>query len=251
MRRLGRSGVGALGLIVVLALWEAICRAGLANVALFPPPSAIAPVLWQLVSTGQFVEPLLQTLWMLLIGYGIACVAGISLGLLMGVNPYAYGLLEPLVEIIRPVPKPALIPALVIFIGIGPGMKITTVALAALFPILIGTLQGVRGIDPVLLGTARTLGCSRWLTLRKIIFPAALPMVLTGMRVSLGMGLALVILAEMLAAETGVGFLVLDLQRSFQVRPMYAWIVILAVTGLLLNTLFERIEDRAVPWRAK
>jgi ABC-type nitrate/sulfonate/bicarbonate transport system permease component len=76
-------------------------------------------------------------------------------------------------------------------------------------------------------------------------------MMLTGMRVSLGMGLALVILAEMLAAETGIGFQVLDLQRSFQVRPMYAWIVILAATGLLLNMLFERIEDRAVPWRAK
>jgi ABC-type nitrate/sulfonate/bicarbonate transport system permease component len=251
MRRLGRTGLGSLSLVLVLALWEAMCRGGMANVALFPPPSQIAPVLWNLLRSGQFFEPWWQTLTMLFAGYAIACVAGISLGLLMGCNVYAYGWLEPLVETIRPVPKPALIPALVIFIGIGPGMKITTVALAALFPILISTLQGVRGVDPVMLATARTLGCSRWQTLRKIIVPAALPMTLTGMRVSLGMGLALVILAEMLAAETGIGFQVLDLQRSFQVRPMYAWIVILAATGLLLNMLFERIEDRAVPWRAK
>lgn len=251
MRSLGRFGVGALAFTLVLLAWETVCRTGLANTALFPAPSQIAPVLWSLLVTGQFLEPLWQTLAMLLAGYGIACVAGVSLGLLMGRNAWAYGLLEPLVEVIRPVPKPALIPAFVIFLGIGPGMKITTVALAALFPILIGTLQGVRGIDPVLLATARTLGCSRWLTLRAIVVPAALPMMLTGMRVSLGMGLALVILAEMLAAETGIGFQVLDLQRSFQVRPMYAWIVILAATGLLLNMLFERIEDRAVPWRAK
>lgn len=251
MHRLGKSGVGALSILLVLAAWELVCRTGIANIALFPAPSQIAPVLWQLIVSGDFAGPLAQTLWMLFIGYGIACVAGVTLGLLMGCNDYAYGLIEPLVEMIRPVPKPALIPAFVIFIGIGPGMKITTVALAALFPVLISTLQGVRGVDPVMLGTARTLGCSRWDTLRKIIVPAALPMILTGMRVSLGMGLALVILAEMLAAETGVGFLILDLQRSFQVRPMYAWIAILAVTGLLLNIVFERIEDRAIPWRAK
>jgi ABC-type nitrate/sulfonate/bicarbonate transport system permease component len=248
---LRRLAVGGLGVALVLAAWEAVCRLGMTNVALFPPPSQIAPVLWELLRTGRFIEPWTQTMAMLFAGYGIACVSGICLGLLMGCNAYAYGLLEPLVEMVRPIPKPALIPAFVIFIGIGPGMKITTVALAALFPILISTLQGVRGIDPVMLATARTLGCSPAQTLRKIIVPGALPMMLTGMRVSLGMGLALVILAEMLAAESGIGFLVLDLQRSFQVRPMYAWIAILAVTGLLLNLLFERIEDFAVPWRAR
>jgi ABC-type nitrate/sulfonate/bicarbonate transport system permease component len=106
-------------------------------------------------------------------------------------------------------------------------------------------------VDLVMLDTARTLGCTRAQTLWKIVLPSALPMILTGMRVSLGMGLTLVILAEMMAAETGVGFLVVDLQRSFQVRPMYAWIAILAVVGLLLNTLFEYAEHRAVPWRAR
>jgi ABC-type nitrate/sulfonate/bicarbonate transport system permease component len=190
-------------------------------------------------------------LWMLLIGYSTACLFGVLIGLFMGINAYAYGLLEPLVEVVRPIPKPALIPALVIFLGIGPAMEISIVALACMFPILIGTLQGVRGVDPVMTATARTLGCSRSATIWKVVLPSALPMILTGMRVSLGMGLALVILAEMLAAETGVGFLVLDLQRSFQVRSMYAWIVILAVVGLALNAIFERVEDRLVPWRAK
>ena len=248
---LGRKGFGVLSVTATLLLWELICRAGLVNQSLLPPPSQIAPALWKILSSGSFLGPLGQTLGMLLIGYTIACVAGVALGLLMGCSDYAYGLLEPLVEMIRPVPKPALIPAMVIFLGIGAGMEITMVAVAALFPVLINTLQGVRGVDPVLLATARTLGCSRSETIRKIILPAALPMILTGMRVSLGMGLVLVILAEMLAAESGIGFLILDLQRSFQVRPMYAWIAIMAAVGLVLNTLFEMIEDRAVPWRAK
>jgi ABC-type nitrate/sulfonate/bicarbonate transport system permease component len=251
MPELGRRGFGLLSIIGVLLLWELICGLGLVNTSLLPPPSQIAPALWKILVSGSFLAPLQQTLGMLLVGYTIACVTGVALGLLMGCSGYAYGLLEPLVEAIRPLPKPALIPAMVVFLGIGAGMKITMVALAALFPVLINTLQGVRGVDPVLLATARTLGCTRAQTIRKIILPAALPMILTGMRVSLGMGLVLVILAEMLAADSGIGFLILDLQRSFQVRPMYAWIAILAAVGLLLNVLFEMVEDRAVPWRAK
>ena len=251
MPELGRKGFGLLSILGAMLLWELICRAGLVNLSLLPPPSQIAPALWKILASGSFLTPLGQTLGMLLIGYTIACAAGVALGLLMGCSDYLYGLLEPLVEVIRPIPKPALIPAMVVFLGIGAGMKITMVALAALFPVLINTLQGVRGVDPVLLATARTLGCSRLATIRKIILPASLPMILTGMRVSLSMGLVLVILAEMLAAESGIGFLILDLQRSFQVRPMYAWIAILAVVGLLLNVLFEMVEDRAVPWRAK
>jgi ABC-type nitrate/sulfonate/bicarbonate transport system permease component len=251
MPELGRRGFGLLSIIGVLLLWELICGLGLVNASLLPPPSQIAPALWKILLSGSFLAPLQQTLGMLLVGYTIACVTGVALGLLMGCSGYAYGLLEPLVEAIRPLPKPALIPAMVVFLGIGAGMKITMVALAALFPVLINTLQGVRGVDPVLLATARTLGCTRAQTIRKIILPAALPMILTGMRVSLGMGLVLVILAEMLAADSGIGFLILDLQRSFQVRPMYAWIAILAAVGLLLNVLFEIVEDRVVPWRAK
>lgn len=243
--------IGTATMALLLLAWEAAGWAGWINLALLPAPSQIVPQLWQLLVSGSFAIPLGQTLWMLLIGYSTACLLGVLIGLFMAINAYAYGLLEPLVEIVRPIPKPALIPALVIFLGIGSAMKISTVALACMFPILIGTLQGVRGVDPVMTATARTLGCSRSATIWKVMLPSALPMILTGMRVSLGMGLALTILAEMLAADTGVGFLVLDLQRSFQVRSMYAWIVILAVVGLALNAIFERVEDWLVPWRAK
>lgn len=243
--------VGGCAMLALLALWELAGALGWINLILLPAPSQIVPQLWSILASGTFFIPLAETLAMLAAGYGLACSAGIVIGVAMGYSPRCYGLLEPLVELLRPIPKPALVPALALLLGIGATMKIAIVALAALFPVLITTLQGVRGVDPVMLDTARTLGCSRRQTLFKIVIPAALPMILTGMRVSLGMGLALVILAEMMAAETGVGYRVVDLQRSFQVAPMYAWIVILAVVGLLLNSLFEYAEDRAVPWRAK
>jgi ABC-type nitrate/sulfonate/bicarbonate transport system permease component len=243
--------VGCATLLALLGLWELAGALGWINLSLLPSPSQIGLPLWEILASGEFARPLGETLGMFAAGYGLACAVGIALGIAMGFSPRCHGLLEPLVEMLRPIPKPALVPALALFMGIGAGMKITTVALAALFPVLITTLQGVRGVDPVMLDTARTLGCTRAQTLWKIVLPSALPMILTGMRVSLGMGLTLVILAEMMAAETGVGFLVVDLQRSFQVRPMYAWIAILAVVGLLLNTLFEYAEHRAVPWRAR
>lgn len=250
-RSLHRIGLAIASFATLLLVWQIASSRGWVNAALLPAPSRIAPILAELVIGGGFAKPLGQTLATLLAGYAIACLAGVSLGMLMGRSQRAYCLLEPLVEVIRPLPKPALIPVFILFLGLGPAMKITMVALAALFPVLVNTLQGVRSVDPVLIATARTLGCSSWATLRKIVFPAALPMILTGMRVSLGMGLVLVILAEMLAADNGVGFLVLDYERSFQVRQMYSWIFVLAAVGLMLNYAFEWLEARAVPWRSR
>ena len=162
-----------------------------------------------------------------------------------------YGLLEPLVEILRPVPKSALVPVLFLFLGIGKTTMITVVVLAALFPVLISTFQGVRGLDPVLLETARTFQVSRMRTIFSIILPASLPMILAGMRVALGLGLVLVILAEMLAGEDGIGFRILDLQRAFQIRDMFAWIFVLVALGGGLMMLFDFVERTLVPWRGK
>jgi ABC-type nitrate/sulfonate/bicarbonate transport system permease component len=167
----------------------------------------------------------------------------------MGCSRFVYGLLEPLVELLRPIPKSALVPALFLFLGIGKVTMVTVVVFGSVFPVLINTLQGVRDIDPVLLDTARTFRCSRRRTVFSVILPAALPSVLTGMKVSLGLGVALVVLAEMLAGENGLGFVILDTQRAFQIREMYAWVVILALFGVGLSLLFDRVERHMAPWR--
>jgi ABC-type nitrate/sulfonate/bicarbonate transport system permease component len=124
----------------------------------------------------------------------------------------------------------------------------TVISLGVFFPVLINTVQGVRGTDPVLLDVARTFGHRPSASLRKVILPSALPLILAGMRVSLGLGLVLVIVAEMMAGTGGIGFLVIDMQRSFRSADMYAWIVILAVLGFALNALFVRMERRLIHW---
>jgi ABC-type nitrate/sulfonate/bicarbonate transport system permease component len=243
--------VGLLSLVTVLAVWEFVARQKLVNPVLMPAPSTIADTLSGLLVSGEFLGPLLHTIAVFAGGYAIGCLLGIGIGLWMGCSRAAYGLLEPLVELLRPIPKSALVPALFLFLGIGKVTMVTVVAFGSVFPVLINTLQGVRDIDPVLLDTARTFQCARRRTVFSVILPAALPSVLTGMKVSLGLGVALAVLAEMLAGENGLGFVILDTQRAFQIREMYAWVVILAVFGVGLSLLFDKIEQHAAPWRGR
>jgi ABC-type nitrate/sulfonate/bicarbonate transport system permease component len=181
----------------------------------------------------------------------LAAIVGILLGLAMGTNQRVNDLLDPLIESIRPLPKAALIPVLMLFLGLGTTMKVTAIVLASFFPIVINTIQGVRGVDPVLVATGRTFGLSRLAITFKIILPASIPYLLAGMRVALGLALLMTILSEMLAGTGGLGFLVLENQRAFHIRQMYAWLVILAVVGVAINAAMVAAERRFVPWLDK
>ena len=216
--------------------------------AIVPAPSDVFAELVYIIHAGELWAPLGQTLFLLAVAYIIASAMAIAVGLAMGRSHALFNLLEPLVEIIRPLPKPALLPPLILFMGLGGAMKITIVGLAVFFPVLINTVQGARGIDPVMIGTARTFGYGRFQILWKIVLPAALPFIFTGLRVSLGLGLILVVVAEMLAGTGGVGYLILDMQRTFQARAMYAWLVILACLGFALNAGFVLLERRILFW---
>lgn len=240
-------GAAVLGLIL-LGLEFAV-EAGWVRRALMPPPTTIALTLWELLESGAFVEPLLATMTLVFTGFAIGSALGVAAGLAMGWFPAAFRLLEPLVELLRPIPKAALVPPLMLFLGIGTTMKVTSVALAVLFPVLVNTLQGVRGTDRVMLDAARTHGWGTAHTLRHLVLPSALPFILAGMRISLGLALVLAVLAEMLSGQGGLGFLILDMQRSFLIRQMYAWLIILAVLGLALNGLFLLAERRALHWQ--
>ncbi|HEY6833556.1 MAG TPA: ABC transporter permease [Pseudolabrys sp.] len=239
---------GLVFLALVLAALEYLTRVGVINRALFPPPSVVAGTFWGLVADGTFVRPLGATMALFAAGYLVAVVCGIVLGLLMGTSQTVNHLLDPLIESIRPMPKAALVPVLMLFLGFGAPMMITAVALASFFPVLINTIQGVRGTDSVLIATGRTFGLGRTAITFKIILPAAMPYIFAGMRVAVGLALLMTILTEMLAGNSGLGYLVLENQRSFRIREMYAWLVILAIVGLLINIAMAKVERRWVPW---
>ncbi len=239
---------GALVILLLLVGLEQAVNHGLVKRSLMPAPSDVAVVLWQLLADGQVAGPLSETLARLAIGFTIGTALAIALGLAMGYRPQLYTLLNPLIELLRPIPKAALVPALVLFLGVDNAMKITSIALAVFFPVVINTMQGARGVDPVLINTARTLGVRPFALLRKVILPASAPFIFAGMRLSIALGLILAVISEMIAGTGGIGFLIIDMQRAFRIRQMYAWIVILAVVGYLLNFLLVLAEQRILFW---
>jgi ABC-type nitrate/sulfonate/bicarbonate transport system permease component len=247
-RRLLERALGALTIVALLVLVEVLVRTGVLKRALIPPPSVVAETLAGILASGKALAPLGETLSIFCLAYATACALAVGLGLLMGRFRPVHDLFEPLVEFLRPLPKPALLPPLILFLGIGDAMKLTIIGLGVFFPVLINTVQGVRGTDPVMIDVARTFGHRPRNLMFKVVLPSALPMILSGMRVSLGLGLILVVIAEMLAGTGGVGYLILDMQRSFKVPQMYAWIVILAVLGYALNAAFVFAERRVIHW---
>lgn len=248
LSRRSELALGAGVILFALAAVELTVRTGRVNAALIPAPTAVAQRVAAIVMRGELFAPLGTTLYLLFIAYFVASAVAVAVGLLMGRFVAFYNLLEPLVEVLRPLPKPALLPPLILFLGLGDTMKLTVIGLGVFFPVLINTVQGVRGVEPTLVDTGRTFRCGRTALLLRIVLPAATPFILAGMRIALGLGLILVVIAEMLAGNGGVGYLIIDMQRSFRVQDMYAWIVILALLGYALNALFLRVERHFIHW---
>ncbi len=235
-------------IVLLLAGWEALARSGTLATVAFPPFTRVFEALWALVSSGQIAGLLLPSLQRLAIGYLVALVLGVAFGVLMGYFRAAYALLEPITEVLRPIPSPAYVPIAILFLGLGDEMKIFTIAFSCFFPILLNTYSGVRSVDVVQINTARTFGKSAAATLRKVILPAALPQIFTGMRISLAIALIMVVISEMVASVDGIGYFILNAQRSFRVPDMYAGVITLGLLGYALNVLFVRLERRVLRW---
>jgi ABC-type nitrate/sulfonate/bicarbonate transport system permease component len=238
---------GVLLIAALLLLWQLSAMYMVQSVT-WPTVTRIFEAWAENIVDGTIPGHMLATFWRQMLGYVLAVVLGIALGLVMGYYRFFYNLLEPLVEVLRPIPGPAYLPILVLFVGIGHEMKVVLVLVASLFPILLNTYSGVRSIDRVQFDTARTLGLTTLQTFRELVLPAASPQILTGMRISLAISLILAILGEMIVSNDGLGYYVLLSQRTFRVPEMYAGIFTLALFGYVLNRVFLLLEARLVRW---
>ena len=243
-----RPALGVLTLLAILTLWEVLSRARVLNPQFFPPVTDILGTFVALWQNNVFPGHLATTLWRMAVGYAVAAALGTGLGLLMGRWRAVYDLFEPLVEFLRPMPPVALIPVLILLVGIGDEMKIIIVAFASLFPVLLNTVEGVRGVHPTLLDVARTFRYGEADLLRRVILPAALPQIMAGLRISLAIALIVALVSEMIGATAGLGYFVLQAQRGLRIRDMYAAIVLLALLGFTLNWLFLLVEARVLAW---
>jgi ABC-type nitrate/sulfonate/bicarbonate transport system permease component len=239
---------GVLLIVLLFACWELAVRTGFVQSPSIPSVTAIFAAWGKLVSSGVIFEQTGASLYRMFIGYLIASTLGIFIGLMMGYFRFVDNLLEPLVELLRPIPTPAYIPIAILILGLGTEMKVFLISAATFFPVVLNTYSGVKHVDPVQIDTGRTFCLSSFEILRKIILPSAMPQIFTGLRISLGIGLIMVVISEMVAANSGIGYFILQAQRTFEVSQMYAGIFTLGIVGYLLNFIFIRIEKKIVHW---
>jgi len=232
----------------LLAVWEFVAQAEWINPLIVPPLSKILEIFFEMVFSGQIPLQILLSMKRAAAGYLLAAAVCIPLGLFMGLSQTVHRLFEVIVEMLRPVPPPVVIPVALLFFGLGDAMKIFVIFFSCAWPILLNTLDGVRNLDGVLLNTARTFGLSRRKIIWQVILPACAPQIATGLRVSLPIMLILVVISEMVGSADGIGYFVLDSQRRFKVAQMYAGMLALALLGYLLNQLFNFIYHLILPW---
>jgi ABC-type nitrate/sulfonate/bicarbonate transport system permease component len=238
---------GAILILLLLVGWELAARS-LVHSTSFPRMSTVMQSWYDLVVNGDIPSALLVTLQRMAIGYALAAVVGVAIGLLMGKFRFVHNLLEPMIELLRPIPSPAYIPIAILFLGIGSTMKIVLIFVATLFPIIVNTYAGVTGVNAALVDTGRTFGLSQLQSIRQVVIPAASPLIFAGLRISLAIALILAVISEMVAGNDGVGYFILYNQQSFLIPEMYAGILSLAVMGYALNRIFLEIEKRVIGW---
>lgn len=261
LKRTARSPVSrvAAGLAVVakrtvaiaafLVLWEVAPRIGLVDRTFLVPFSEAVKALIELAKDGQLWDNTRASLVRSLSGFLIAIGAGVPLGLLIGWYRPVSEILGPLLELFRNTAAPALLPVFILLLGIGETSKIAIVVYACTWPILLNTISGVRTVDPVLIKSARSMSLPPHRLFAKVILPASLPTVFTGIRLAGASSILVLVAAEMVGAKAGLGYLVNASQQNFAIPDMYAAIIAVAVVGLVFNHLLVLLERRLTRWR--
>ena len=242
------TALGAAGLAAFLALGEVVPRVGIVKEAYFPPTSRIASAFWDELKDGAFWSALGDTLTGWALGLAIAVGAGIVAGVLLSVVPHLREATASTIEFLRPIPSVALIPLAVLLYGTELKSVLLLVVYASFWQILIQVLYGVQDVDPVAEETARSYGLGTWARVRHVLWPSALPYVMTGVRLAAAVALILTITAELVIGAPGLGATIMVAQSSQAVPEMYALIVVTGLLGLIINVGARTVERRALAW---
>lgn len=239
----------SIGIVLFLLLWEALPRLGIVSDAYLSPPSAVLAAIGQLLDNGHLWKHVAASLQRSLWGLVLASSAGVVLGLLVGGFKRLAAVVDPVLQLFRQTSAFALFPVFILFLGIGELSKVAIIFWASFWPVLLSTVSGVKQVDRLLVNSALSMGASRRFLFFKVVLPASLPSIFTGVRLAGAYSITALVAAEMIGAHSGLGFLTLNSQETFQIPTMYAGILMLAVLGLLLNYLLALLERRLLRWR--
>ena len=241
--------VSIVSILCLLAIWELICQSGIVSSLFLPAPTAIISALLQMIADGEIGVSLAASLYRILAGFFIGSLVGLAVGLVTGTSALMDKIGTPIVNAIYPIPKIALLPLFILWLGIGELSKVTIIALGVFFPVAMNTYSGVKNVDTLLLKVAASFNASWWMTMKSVVLPNALPMIFAGLRLAAGTSLLLLVAAEMIAAQVGIGALILHYGDLMITDRLMAGVIVLSLLGLVFNLILQFLERKAIPWK--
>ncbi|AIQ62839.1 ABC transporter permease [Paenibacillus stellifer] len=233
----------------VCLLWELVSRSGLVKDFILPPFSRVAYKLFDLLITGQIWPDIGASLERAALGFAVSVLVALPLGFLIAWSDVIERVLDPAMQFMRNTPTLALYPVFILVFGLGELSKVAIIFWGAVWPVLMNTVEGVSRTDPLLVKSGRSMGASPLTLLFRIILPSALPSIFTGIRLSASRSIIILVAAEMLGADKGLGFLIFTSEQNYKVEQMYAGLIVLILLGVLINMLLVRWEKRATHWK--
>lgn len=247
IRRLGAGAVDCALPVALVTIWW--LSSANTDSFYFPPLRRILAAFAQTWVFERLGDDILPSLGRMAAGFGLAVVTGIGGGVVLGQSQVARQVLGPIVELLRAIPPPVLLPAGILVLGVGDRMKVVLIAVACVWPIMLSAIDGVSQVETTLLDTASSYGVRPADRLRYVVVPAALPRILAGMRTSLSISLIMMVVSEMVAGTNGIGFFILRSERSFSVAEMWSGVLLLGLLGCTLNYGFTVVERRVLRWQ--
>lgn len=242
------TGLKIVPVVLAIALWESLSRAEVVNPLLFPPPSAIVMALQRWMVSGDLLKDVWASFGRMLAGFLFGAFSGVLLGMLTGRLPLVRAACGPILQILRPLPPVAIIPLVIVWLGIGDVAKVFSIGFAVFFPVWMNTHLGAESIPREYLWSARMLRATRWRTLSRVVFPAALPAIAAGLRTSVAVAFVMVFVSELAGASAGLGYRISVAHLAYRIDLMMAALFVLGFTGAFADWLLSRLLNGLFPW---
>ncbi|GAC1655071.1 MAG: ABC transporter permease [Candidatus Dormibacteraceae bacterium] len=250
-RKLMPVAEGLAILALILTVWQVWAMSAQPPPVYYPTPTRIATSAWVYwLSVGGLSRDVFPSLARVLEGWALAAVFGIAVGTAIGLFRRIGHFVDPVIQFMRALPPPVILPVFLILLGIGDGMKVAFIAFGVVWPILLNTVKGVRSVEPMQLETASAFRLTGLRRLGLLVLPAASPDIFAGLRISLSLALVLMVISEMIAAGSGIGFRILNSQATFNIAGMWAAIGVLALAGVAFNAFFSVLESQLLRWHS-
>ena len=242
-------GLSVLSLVAFIVIWEVACPSGLVEPIILPPPSKVLARAVSLWEQNLLIAHILASARRVMIGFLVAVLVAIPLGIMLGTNRIARAIFDPILSFLRPLPSMSWIPLSLLWFGITETQKYSIVFMGSFAPALLYVMEATQNIDPILIRAARNLGANRYQVMREVIFPGCMPQILSGMKVILGLSWTCVISAELVASQEGLGFMIMNGREFFQTDTVVLGMVLISFTVLLTDIVFRLIERGVLAWQ--